>query len=141
MHARQQIRLGVAEALTGLATTGANVSVSPLASRHLSPENTPALRIFIESDSIVESADMSLVEQHVLQVIVELIAVGGGVLVDVLDTAAAEVEAAMFTSFPAAFLQSTSLALDGGGELPVGQARLTYQFEYATRRGNSEVLL
>jgi len=143
MHARQQIRLAVATALTGLAS-GAAVNTSPLSGRPLEQQALPLIRVSTPNDVASGEEDMSGLVIHALDVSLELIVQGladGAGLDDALDSLAVEVEAAMFTAFPHAELQSANVTLDGASEVSLGVVKLDYQLQYFVRKGAPEVMI
>lgn len=137
MHARKAIRDAVVTALTGLATTGANVFASRPESRPLPQSSLPALRVFTV-DEVAEPSGMSRPRTlaRSLTLGVEASAIATSALDDALDGICDEVETALGNTKPAAAkdlrLLSTVIEFDGGAEQPVGRARMEFLIDYQT---------
>jgi len=138
-HARQQIREAVLAAVTGLATTGANVFVNKITPQEA--ESLPNLLVYTngeQSEADAMGASRGLMRS--LDVVIDATAEGDGID-DVLDTIASEVETAIDTDAALAALvknitlASTAVSRDGKGQTPMMGLRMTFTATYRTRKG------
>lgn len=147
-HVRRQIREAVATAVTGLATTGANVfqsRVYPAQSSEL-----PALLIHTRSE---DSAPVTIhgpkALERTLQLVIEAAAKATADIDDVLDQICKEVEIAVETWSVAGLggiaesihLVSTEFQMSGDGEKPAGVATMTFELSYFTQANAPDVAL
>lgn len=146
MHVRTQIRDALKTLLTGLATTGANVSknrVYPYTEGRL-----PALSIrsgdevhWEEGDAIGDSEEWRLLTLHV-----EVRALAGADVDDELDQIAVEIENALSGDSKLGGLLKRSIEYEGadepsledGGKLPIGLMGLHYTAYYVVDFGDPE---
>lgn len=147
-HIRKQIRDAAQTALTGLATTGANVfsgRVSPLQSNEL-----PALLIFLNGDEGSHGASNGgATSNHAGLLRVEGVASNGDDTIDDLDRIAKEVEAALFVNAPFLALllhapapPSAQISIDEpveGAAKRLGSVILNIPINYRTRFGQPDV--
>lgn len=134
MHLRQSIRGAIGAALTGLATTGANVFVSrvyPLQAAEL-----PGLRVYAESESVEPATILNWLER-VVTIKVEAIAKSTLDWHDTIDTICAEVEVALANPVAtldgiaeSVTLTGTTIEMSGTTEQPVGMATMTFAVMY-----------
>lgn len=146
-HLRRQIREAVGTAVTGLATTGANVHQSRI--YPLEDADLPALLVYSTSDSAQATSFPAprMLERRVRLQVVAVAKVLDG-LDDTLDQICKEVEIAL--AMPVAALAglcksislvSTDIELQGTAEKPVGQAAMTYEVYYIHAENAPDVAL
>jgi hypothetical protein len=135
-HARQQIREAAALAVTGLASTGANVFQSR--KRPVGESKLPALLVFTDDEAVAASSihGPALLDRK-LQLRITGLAKDPTDLDDALDTIAAEVETALGNTTLGGKVQSLVLSsinvdFDDSTDKPVGQIVLTYEANYFT---------
>ena len=146
-HVRQKIRDEIILAATGLVTTGINVSSSRVFSYE--DDQLPRLNIYTgnEEISIDEENRIARVQNRTLEIIVKgrckLPTSGDNSAVsDLLDTIAAEVEAAVLG---ANYIVITGIDLENieveedQAEQTVGEITLTFSVPYLTRDGQPEI--
>lgn len=142
-HVRKQIRDALATAVTGLATTGANVYTSRV--YPISSASLPALLVYTQDESskyLTVSQPRTIM--RTLTAIIEIYVQGNTTYDDTIDSIAAEVETAlndvtlsgiakdlMITGFTAEF--------SGDPDQPVATARLSIDVEYVTIEQSPEV--
>jgi len=141
-HARTSIRTAIANAVTGLTTTGANVFMNPM--YLISTFELPALRVFVGRDSEVvngDQAQMGNITWRELSVTVEAVARTSATdttVADVLDNICAEVETAIMGDSALAArvvdvqLASTTIQTDDEAEEPTGVATMDWRVVYRT---------
>lgn len=145
-HIRKQIRDAAVAALTGLATTGANVfsgRISPLRE-----SERPALIVFLTGDDADFDAQVAgLTEARTGQLRIEGVAQANDTILDVLDQIALEAEAAICGN--AALLAllmlppappSSQIVLEdasGAGAVRLGSIVLSFPIQYRTRYGDA----
>jgi len=136
MHKRTAIRNAVVAALTGLTTTGANVSVDPV--YDLDAANLPMLVITTGDESVDIGAQIGVrTYQRALTLSIEAIAKARVGLADTLDQIALEVEAAINTDPTLAataldaVLTSVRQSMEKGSQ-PIGRLSLDYDITYVT---------
>lgn len=141
-HARASIRAAIANAVTGLTTTGANVFVNPM--YLISTAELPALRVFVARDQEVvngDQAQMGDLTWRQLAVEVQAVArtsASDTTIADVLDDICAEVETAIMTNATIAGLvvdvqlASTTIETDDEAEQPTGTATMLWAVTYRT---------
>ena len=143
-HVRKQIRDNIITILTGLSTTGANVFASR--AYPIQSAATPGLCIYTSSEQ-VEALSIKPPRglARSLEVSVEAY-VESAAPDDVLDTIAAEIEAAMTTDLTrggtARDTQLTSFDADfaGEGENPVVVGRFVFEIMYSTLETDPETV-
>jgi hypothetical protein len=140
-HVRQQIREYFGTTLTGLATTGSNVTES----RVYPLETLPALVIYTKSESsepIVIGTNRVLMRE--LEVAVEGYAKATTNFDDTIDTICKEVEEAISADVTLggiakdAFINSTEINFNGEGEKPLGYVNMTFLVQYHTQEQDVE---
>lgn len=94
-HARRAVRDAAVTDLTGLATTGANVFASRLSP--LEESETPGWYVMLRDEDASESGTIGTFERQG-QLVIEGWAIGSDGLEDLLDTMAAEAEAALYAA-------------------------------------------
>lgn len=133
-HLHRQIREALETALTGLATTGANVFANRLAA--LDESKLPALRIYADAE---ESARQDFgtphLQERTLALVVECCAKEAANLDDTLDQISKEVEVALAAGITlgGAHLDFTYLGMEFDDELankPVGVKRLRFSVPF-----------
>lgn len=129
-HIRTQIRTAVAAALTGLATTGANVHRNRVA--RLSLRQVPALVITIDSEK-VEEIGLDPLQDRQLPIAVDGYAKQDENVDDVLDQIGLEVEVAMAaagklggTVKATPSLSQVLIGIDETHEEPLGRIRMVF---------------
>lgn len=142
-HLRTQLRLAAAAAVTGLASTGANVEASR---RYPWPESQlPALCIYtLDEDSEVMNAGPTRHLQRELRLVIEGVAKNNDALDTVLDEIATEVEVAMAADASLgglckdSCLIRTQIALqpEKEAEAKTGSVVMTYRIVYRTNKAN-----
>jgi hypothetical protein len=139
-HVRQQIREAVAAAVTGLATTGANVHqsrIKPLAA------GLPALLVMTNDEAVdVGTINANPVLERVLEVEVAALAKAASNVDDTLDTIAAEVEAVLGNTTLAGLVDSLALSginvdFDETLDQPAGRLSLRFRAHYFTTANNA----
>jgi hypothetical protein len=147
-HVRRQIREAVAAAVTGLATTGANVFQSRVYPTQTS--ELPALLVYTRSeDSEPSTIHSPKVLERTLQLVIAAVAKTITDLDDVLDGICKEVEIAVENWSVAGlggiadsiYLVSTEVEMSGEGEKPAGIATMTYELSYYTQANAPDVAL
>lgn len=142
-HVRKQIRDALATAVTGLATTGANVYTSRV--YPISSASLPALLVYTKEET---SEYLTLTQprtiDRTLSAVIEIYVQGNTTYDDTIDSIAAEIETALddvTLSGIAKDLTITSFSSDFSGDpdQPVGTAILSIDVEYVTIEGNPEV--
>ncbi len=135
-HARKQIRDAVVSTLTGLATTGANVSVDPV--YDIAEASLPALVITTGDESVDITAQFApRIYQRALNLSIEGIASATSGLADTLDQIAMEVEAAINADATLggvamdAVLTSIRQNMEKAA-VPIGRLSLDYDITYVT---------
>ena len=141
-HVRQQIREYFGTTLTGLATTGSNVTES----RVYPLETLPALVIYTKSESsepMVIGTNRVLMRE--LEVAVEGYAKATTNFDDTIDTISKEVEEAIAADVTLgglakdSYISSTEIEFNGEGEKPLGYVALTFTTIYHTQEQDSEL--
>lgn len=138
-HVREQVRAAAVTAVTGLATTGSNVSnsrVLPLGSTAL-----PHLCVYTRTDSPDYSrGNMAATPRRVLELHVEGYVKGDDQTV--MDDIAAEVETAIFGAAGTAlralalvWMGDQTMSVDGEGEHLTSIIDMVFRCEYATVEG------
>lgn len=135
-HAHKLIRDAAKTALTGLASTGARVYANRL--HALSESELPALRIFLDSETVEEASVHRPAQQdRTLGLVVECCAKSTTALDDTCDQIQLEVEAAMYAGFSAGgktlYPTLTGSAYDDAiGMTPVAVKRVAFRINYFT---------
>lgn len=142
-HLRTQIRQRIVTNLTGLSTTGSNVydtRVYPLA-----PNKLPGLAVYTKSESTeYETMSPPRTLRKTVTVVIEIYVKMTSTFDEVLDTIAAEIEAALYSD-----LTQNGLAFDtkvvsfeadfgGDAEQPLGQGIMEVEVVYAATEGSPE---
>jgi len=145
-HVRQQIREAAATAITGLATTGANVfqsRVYPVTNSKL-----PCLLIAsIDEGSGYASLGYPRLMIRQLTLSIKAVAKATANLDDTLDRICLEAEIALAANVPLGgiaknlSLTGTHIELDGDAETPVGVATMLWQADYYTTETAPNVAL
>jgi hypothetical protein len=135
MHPRQAIREAVVAAITGLNTTGANVSAN-----RLNPYFTlPSLNVTTLDESVDAgggSMNGEADQIRELRLVIEGRAKASDTPDDQLDTMTDEVENAILNSATVkalaydCTLQSTAFSFDGENANPIGKVEMTFSFLY-----------
>lgn len=135
-HARTQIRTALAAAVTGLATTGANVHVNR--SARLALRQLPAIVLTVEEEQ-VERVGSSNVLFRTLTVAVDGYAAASDDVDDVIDQIGKEVEVALSGAGTlgglikgASELVSSVIGIDQSFETPTGRICMTWRMSTAT---------
>ncbi len=143
-HVREQIRKAIATAVTGLATTGANVS----SSRVYPHDTLPSLVVLVDGDVVqTELGTMDRKQDRLLSVSVAARAKGTAAVDDTLDTICAEVEAALAADITLGglakdlWLSNTAIGFDGASDQPTGLATMSYSVEYRVAEGAPTVAI
>jgi hypothetical protein len=143
-HARKQLRDAVADAVTGLASTGSRVFVSRLVPTR-AEETLPLLLVYTTSESSEEST-LDGIDERTIEVRVEGLAAATASLDDVLDEIAKEVEIALGTPI-AIGSDETRLSYTGaeiemrdGLARPVGSVALSFEAVLFTASGSPDVI-
>lgn len=141
-HVRKQIRDNIASALTGLSTTGANVSVTrvyPFAEAKL-----PRISIYTRSElSEYTTIGSARTQVRTLSVAVEVMVKTS--IDDDLDQIASEIESALASDVTRGGLAKDTRVVgfeaefSGDGDQPVGSAVISVDVDYVTIEGNPEV--
>ncbi len=144
-HARQQIRMAFAAALTGLPTTGVRVYTAhpyPLAENE-----RPGLVVATPSDSVAPDGDLNGSKlDRILSVLIIGYADGASVE-NTLDTIAAEVEAAIAASGSIGAVSKrrlptdTQIVVDGNGKQRAGEVRILFEVAYRTATGDPTTII
>ncbi len=146
-HVRKQIRDAIETAVTGLATTGANVFGSRVYPIEVS--TLPCLAVYTSEESI-EHLTMnrgSRETQRVLNVVVAGVAQAAANLDDTLDTIIKEVETAIAADPTLGgiardcMLTEIAIEMDASGEKPTGTARMTWTTVYHVAENAVETAL
>lgn len=142
-HLRTQIRQRIVTNLTGLTTTGTNVydtRVYPLASDKL-----PGLAIYTKAETTeYETMRPPRTLRKTITAVIEIYVKMTSTFDEVLDTIAAEIEAALYSD-----LTQNGLAFDtkvlsfeadfgGDAEQPLGQGTMEVEVIYAATEGSPE---
>ena len=134
-HLRKQIREAVVTLVTGLTTTGANVSDSRVYA--VEQANTPALLVYPGNEAVeVDTLTPPRGQTRTLEIIIEGIVRDISEPEDTLDLIAKEVEVAMGADITVgglakfANLIQIETRLDGQGDKPLGNIALTYDITY-----------
>ena len=136
-HIRNQLRESVATTLTGLSTTGSNVSQSRIF--NLEESGLPALVIYTKSEAselLVMGSAREL--QRDLTLAVEIYVKGILNVDDTIDNITKEVEEAMATDVTHGglardtFLESTEIEFNGEGDVPLAVCTMNYILKYHT---------
>lgn len=144
-HIRTQIRTAVVAALTGLATTGANVHRNRVA--RLSPRQVPALVVTIDSEQITELG-LDPMHDRRLQVIVDGYTANSENVDDAIDQIGLEVEVAMAAAgtlgglvkaTPA--LDQVRIGIDETHEEPLGRIRMIFNTQTFTLPADPGVVI
>lgn len=142
-HVRKQIRDALATAVTGLATTGANVYTSRV--YPISSASLPALLVYTKDES---SEYLTVAKPRTilrtLSAVIDIYVKGNTTYDDTIDSIAAEVETALSDvtlSGIAKDLMITGFATEFSGDpdQPVGTATLSIDVEYVTIENSPEV--
>jgi hypothetical protein len=146
-HLRKQIREGIAAALAGLPTTGANVFQSRV--YPLEDTDLPALQVYALGDTaLAVSLPAPRLMERRLRVNVVAVAKAVDNLDDTLDQICEEAEQAL--AMPCAELAglcksitlvATDIEMQGTAERPVGQAAMTYEVYYLNAENAPDVAL
>lgn len=140
-HVRQQLREALAALLTGLATTGANVR----AHRAYANQTYPALAIYTAEEEVGEGTVGGLVERRVAVRIEGAARAIEGVVEDVLDTIAKEVEVAINLGltvgsvFVPMTYQGMTMEMDADGDKPIGVITLNYEAVLCNQRSTPDI--
>lgn len=141
-HVRKLIRDNVVTAVTGLATTGANVFRSRVNPNEAS--RLPCLCIYTLNETAERTAMNGNQILRELEVQVEGYARSRTNLDDTLDQISVEVEEALAVdptrggNALSTYLTSSEFALESEGDQPIGVAKLTFQVQYVTTSGEVE---
>jgi hypothetical protein len=134
-HLRRQIREAIGTAVTGLATTGANVFQSRVYPAETS--KLPCLLVFTRSETVeAETIHAPRTLSRVLSVEVQAVTKATADIDDALDGICKEVEVAL--AAPSAVLaladdivlRSTDIEMIGSQEKPAGVARMVFDVSY-----------
>ena len=142
-HMRKQIGDAVVTAVTGLATTGANVFKSRVYPNEQSKLPLLCIYTLIEESEII-TMGTPYKYQRDLEVMIEGYAKATTSLDDALDQISLEVEEAMAADITLGglakntLLGSTEVDMVGEGEVPVGVIKLTYLVRYVTTNTDVE---
>lgn len=142
-HVRKQIRDALATAVTGLATTGANVYTSRV--YPISSASLPALLVYTKDESSeYETITKPRTVLRTLSAVIDIYVQGNTTYDDTIDTIAAEVETALTDvtlSGLAKDLMITGFSTEFSGDpdQPVGTATLSIDIEYVTIEQSPEV--
>lgn len=144
-HVRQQIREAVATAITGLASAA---SVHQSRVYDLEAGDLPAFKVYTLSEgSERDSLSYPRGTRRQLQVVVEAAAKAAADLDDTLDTLCAEVETAIAADISLgglsqdAYLETTQIEFNDGGDQPHGTATMSWVVEYRVRETAPEAVL
>lgn len=144
-HIRTQIRAAVATALTGLATTGANVHRNRVA--RLSLRQVPALVITVDSEQISEIG-LDPLQDRKLQVAVDGYAAAAADVDDALDQIGLEVETALAAAGvlgglvkAAPSLSQVQIGIDETHEEPLGRIRMVFTTQTFTAPTSPDVVV
>lgn len=140
-HVRNQIRNRLVTTLTGLSTTGSNVSSSRV--YPFAADKLPRISIYTKSESS-EYATLTRPRTitRTLEALVEVFV--QSVIDDDLDTIASEVESAIYGDVTLnglakdARITSFSSDFSGDPDKPVGSATITIEIDYVTIEGSPE---
>lgn len=141
-HARQQLREAVETALTGLTTTGSNVT----ASRVYPHTSLPSLAIYSPAEELV-GRDMGGQQERALTIVVEARAQATSSVDDTMDTISTEVEEAVATNSSLralvkdCYLSSMESELSDEADQPVGLMRLVFLLTYVVAESDVETIL
>ena len=143
-HIRQQIREYFGTTLTGLTTTGSNVTESRV--YPIEDSKLPALVIYTKSETsepIVMGTDRVMSRE--LSVVVEGYAKATSNFDDTIDTISKEVEEAIAADRTLdglakdTYLESTEIEFNAEGEKPLGYVSLTFLTNYYVQETNPDV--
>lgn len=148
-HLRTQIRDAVVTAVTGLATTGANVFAARPGTRPVQTSELPALLVYSnDTDSEPSSGQRgSRRFEHVAELLVLGLAAGTGDVDRTLDTIEKEVRAALEGNPTLSgkckdlWLERAEKEHDEEAEQPTWLVRMTWRCEYHTREGVPDAAL
>ena len=143
-HARQQIRTAIVAEVTGLSTTGSNVS-----SNRVYPHSTmPSLNVVAGSSAVSDLPEsLGGVQHRTLMIRIEARAKANKNLENTLDTIALEVEQALADDYNLSGLvelielDSIDVEVDDGMELPVGLLVLNYRVSYRVAASDPGTIL
>lgn len=142
-HVRKQLRDAVVAAVTGLATTGANVFVARVLT--LVDSELPALQVFVQSETAeILTVHNPAVLDRTVQFDVVGTAKASSNLDDTLDQIAKEVEialAALDVSGTQIQYTGCDIEFDAKAEKPVGSVTLHYQAEIFSLANAPDVLV
>ena len=143
-HVRKQIRDAVVTAVTGLTTTGNNVSASRV--YPVEQSKLPHILVYTTDEAISLEGGTLDAPMRGLTVRISGIAEDNSTLDDTLDQIAAEVEAAIGADVTqgglsiSTDLSETSIELQGESEKKVGIINLDYLIQYRTPFGDPETV-
>lgn len=129
-HVRQQLREAIATAVTGLTTTGANVFPSQV--YPVQQNQCPALKIYTVSESAQDiSIHAPALQERSITVAIEICAVEATGADNIIDTAAKEVEVALYGGVTLGSkdveLRYTGIEIDWDtGDQPIGVGRMSF---------------
>jgi len=145
-HLRKQIRDAAVAALTGLATTGANVFPSRV--YELQDADLPALKVDTNEESVqIDSmGGAARVVSRALNLIVHACVKQNATYNDTIDQIIKEVEVAIAANQSlggAKYVQLTGIAIEmaGEGEKPVAVATMTFEVPYFSALNAPDVAL
>ena len=142
-HLRKQIRDAAVTALTGLATSAANVFENR--THELQDANLPGLRIYTNDDAVsISSFGVSRLLNRVTELVVECCSKKSSGLDDELDAMIKEVEVAISANQGiggAKWVQLRSIQIDmeGEAEKEIGVARMTFEVHYTTALSTPDI--
>lgn len=140
-HLRQQIRDAVVTAVTGLTTTGSNVSDSRL--YRIEESGLPGLFVYTNDEEITYQTKGTSRQFRSLEVIIDAIAQATSGADDTLDTIIKEVEVALANSTLSGLVKTMTLTRiqalqDADGKQPMAGARIIYTANYHTFENDPE---
>jgi len=142
-HLRKQIRDAAVTALSGLATSGANVFENR--THELQDTNLPGLRIYANDDSVeIESLGISRFVRRMTELVVECCSKKSVAFDDELDAMIKEVEVAIAANQGIGGakwvqLRNVQIDMEGEAEKEVGVARMTFEVHYITALATPDV--
>ena len=144
-HVRQQIREAIATAITGLASAA---SVHQSRVYDLESGDLPAFKVYTLSESTERDSQQNPRGTYrQMQLVLEAAAKAVSDLDDTLDTLCAEVETAIAADITLgglskdAYLETTTIELNDGGDQPHGAATMSWIVEYRVRETAPETVL
>ena len=140
-HVRQSIRGNIVAALTGLATTGANVYASRV--YPIADGNLPGLAIYTNDESIsyqTMTPPRTLLREMVISV--EAYVKGVANYDATIDNIIAEIESALFVDITRGgnardtMIAGIDIEFSGDGDQPLARVTVSVQVEYITTEGS-----